>query len=221
MSAPSHADLPVTIAGHQWTLRKGGDLDRLMDELIARGEGDEAFLDERLPYWAELWPASIAMAEWLLEDQPIPSGSTALELGCGPGLAGVAAGAAGVETIVTDIESTALDMARHNWKTNLQREPEVLRLDWREPPSTLQVPYLIAADVAYEERFFGPLVSCAEQLLAPGGIWLLTEPGRPVARTFFSRLINRGWKVDTHHRTVSTGDSPATRVNCCVIQRKG
>ena len=54
------------------------DVDVLLDKI-----DPETFeKDERMPYWAELWPASIALGRYLLA-HPIMEGTQILELGCG------------------------------------------------------------------------------------------------------------------------------------------
>ena len=44
------------------------------------------FEDERLPYWTELWPSSIALCRWLEERRAEIAGRPCLDLGCGLGL---------------------------------------------------------------------------------------------------------------------------------------
>src|SRR5690606_6274286 len=105
--------------------------------------------DERLPYWAELWPSARALAQELL-DGPLPRGRV-LELGCGIALPSLALRWRGVEVVASDYYAEALDFARENARRNRLTEPETLLLDWRTPPPDL-IPFdlVIAADVLYE-----------------------------------------------------------------------
>ena len=68
--------------------------------------------DERLPYWAELWPAAVAMAHYMTERLPL-AGRRDLELGCGLGLVGIVAALKGARVLSTDYEAAALAFARH------------------------------------------------------------------------------------------------------------
>ena len=60
-----------------------------MEMYIQAGQAD------RDPYWCEPWPSAIAMSEQLLRRPELVRGLRACELGCGLGLAGLAAAVAG------------------------------------------------------------------------------------------------------------------------------
>lgn len=185
-----------TLAGHTLLVPLAGNVDELLDELIARGPDHEDVKDERIPYFAECWPSSMVLAEHLLSNPALVAGQEVLELGCGLGLAGTAAGLAGGKVLMTDYLGDALAMARLTWGLNLGTEAMVERLDWRQPDPALARKVIIAADVAYEARHFQPLVAAFEQLLLPGGTLWLTEPSRHVAHDFITLLSRNGF--DTH-----------------------
>ena len=58
-----------------------GDVDALFDELLSKGEESEAVQDERIPYWADLWPSAIAMSLHLLRSELITPATTVTEIG--------------------------------------------------------------------------------------------------------------------------------------------
>jgi ETFB lysine methyltransferase len=89
----------VTIGGWPVVLRKP----RAADALIS--EADFAH-DERLPYWADLWPSSTVLAEHALTQAG--AGRTLLELGCGLGLATIGAMRAGFTVTASDYYDDAL-----------------------------------------------------------------------------------------------------------------
>jgi predicted nicotinamide N-methyase len=47
--------------------------------------------DDRIPFWIDVWPSAIALAEFILESDEF-SNKKVLELGCGLGLTTVALG---------------------------------------------------------------------------------------------------------------------------------
>src|SRR5262249_62413123 len=53
-----------------------------------------------------------------------------------------------------------------------------MQLDWRQPPGGWQVPVILASDLVYELRNVPPLVAFIKQVLAPGGVCLLTDQDR-------------------------------------------
>jgi predicted nicotinamide N-methyase len=62
--------------------------------------------DERLPYWADVWPSARVLAERVATMQV--DDRRFLELGCGAGLVSVAAAIAGFDITATDYYEEAL-----------------------------------------------------------------------------------------------------------------
>ena len=75
-----------------------------VDDLL---EEEDFEHEERLPYWAELWPSAVALARYL--SQKDLSGKRAAELGCGVGLPTVVALDRGALVLATDHNEAALD----------------------------------------------------------------------------------------------------------------
>lgn len=72
-----------------------------------------------MPYWAFAWAAGRAMAAWILENPQWIQGKTVLDLGCGSGVAAIAAAMAGArEVLVADLDPLALRAAEHNAALN-------------------------------------------------------------------------------------------------------
>lgn len=149
--------------------------------------------DERLPYWADVWPASIALARAVHAMDG--SGRTFLELGCGSGLVAVSAAGAGFDVTASDYYDDALSFTRLNVANNTSQEPKVMLLDWRELPDAIPAFDVVAgADVLYE-RIHGPVVArTIATTLAEGGRALIADPGRVGAPAFFEALRDVGLK---------------------------
>lgn len=174
-----------------------------LDPLIDAVEHDP---EQNLPYWAELWPSGIALADAVLAAPKLVRGRRVLELGCGLGVTACAALYAGAELTVADYAPEALAFCRYHALLNTGREPAALRINWRAPSAELLAAAgagfdaLLAADVLYESRDVQPLLNLLERLLAPGGLLWLAEPGRAVARRFVELSRARGWEgpCETH-----------------------
>src|ERR1700694_5762223 len=129
---------------------------RSADELIS--EADFA-KDERLPYWADIWPSSTALAASVIG--LAGKGRRALELGCGVGLVTIAALRAGLDVLATDYYADALLFTRRNSRQVIGREPVTRLVDWRSFPADLgRFDLLLASDVLYE-RAYATLVADA------------------------------------------------------------
>src|SRR5690242_13890000 len=115
--------------------------------------------DERLPYWAELWPSARVLGEWILGQRS--ENRTLLELGCGAGLVSTCAAIAGFDVTVSDYYDDAMLFARVNATRNSAKAPETVAIDWRNLPSNLaRYDVVVASDVLYE-RTYGPVVANA------------------------------------------------------------
>ena len=75
--------ITVRAAGRLWQLSRAADLEQLWEAMTADSRD---FEDERLPYWTELWPSSVALASWLQDRKEEIAGQDCLDLGCGLGL---------------------------------------------------------------------------------------------------------------------------------------
>jgi ETFB lysine methyltransferase len=150
--------------------------------------------DERLPYWAELWPSSRALAEHLLERKG--RGRSLLELGCGSGLVATCAALAGFVVTASDYYEDALRFARVNAWRNDAPVPTTVLLDWRAMPDDLpRFDHVVASDVLYE-REYGELVATAfATTLAPRGTGWLADPGRVGREQFISNVEAAGLEI--------------------------
>lgn len=181
------------------------NLDELFDNLIQKGDNHPDVLDERIPYWAELWASALAMSEYLVENQYLiyPSVSVT-EIGCGLGLPSIVAGKLGAEVCLTDYDKDSLDFAKMNWQQNLpEKTARFELLDWRNPDPSVSADLLLASDVAYEKRAFEPLLTTFKELLKPNGAILLTEPNREIFRPFVETLDTEGYAVKHSQRQVT------------------
>jgi predicted nicotinamide N-methyase len=163
----------------------------------------EAFeRDERLPYWADLWPSAKILAAWIGESKP--SGGTLLELGCGAGLVAAAAALAGYDVVASDYYDEALDFTAVNVHRNAGRSIRTLRLDWRALPASLdRFDLVVAADVLYE-RPYGPLVArVIDATTASQGLAVVADPGRVGREGFLMECANLGMTVTADPRPFS------------------
>lgn len=173
------------------------NLDELISELLGKEADHEDLLDERIPYWAELWPSARVLSRHLIAVQVLLSGKSVLEVGCGLGLPGIVAGMLGAEKVcMTDYLPDALVFARHNWEQNLNTPACFELLDWRTPTPALAADIVLASDIAYEKRAFEFLPSALRALCRPGGLILVADPSRSSAPEFFGNLPQQGFSVE-------------------------
>lgn len=151
--------------------------------------------DERLPYWAELWPSARVLAcELATRDL---AGTRLIELGCGVGLPTVVAARRGAEAIATDWYADALTFVRAN-ADDAEVAVTTRLLDWNDPPDDLLTPgracdLVVGADLLYEKRNGPALAALLPRLVKPGAQALIADPRRPHAEELLVPLIDDGW----------------------------
>jgi len=193
----------LKIAGKSFFLERIKNVDELVDKI-----SDELFNeDERLPYWAELWPSAQGLTDYILQSAEIFKNKEVLELGCGMGLTTMALALANPKTLLaTDYETAALESTEKNFALNgITKHPKLQLLDWREPDLDKKYELIVASDVAYEERFFQPLIDLFKNYLAEKGKIILAEPNRKIAGTFFGKLALAGFDFSSTDKFVEQG----------------
>ncbi|MDZ7876301.1 MAG: 50S ribosomal protein L11 methyltransferase [Saprospiraceae bacterium] len=203
------------------------NLDELFEALVNKGSDHPDVVDERIPYWADLWASAIGLSQYLADHAMLVEGKKVLEIGCGLGLPAIFAGKLGAtKTIATDYLPEALDFAQLNWTRNLALDTAQFDiLDWRNipefkknTPPQYKPDILLAADVAYEKRAFSPLLNAFEHLVKPEGTILIAEPNRYISKGLFKELRNFGFSVKKTRREVERREDVFT-VNIFELKR--
>ena len=189
----------ATVDAHTFSILKPANSDDLIRE-------EDFVKDERLPYWADVWPSSLILAGKLLELEG--HGRSALELGCGVGLSTLAATSAGFDVLSTDYYEDALDVTRANVFRNLGTIARTRLVDWRHLPGDLGTFDLVfASDVLYEKEYAELLPVLLRGLLAPGGFALIADPGRIAAPVFVEACAKHGLAIrDKETRPFEAGE---------------
>jgi ETFB lysine methyltransferase len=163
------------------------------DDLIS--EQDFA-IDDRLPYWADLWPSSVVLARFIrgLRGQ----GRTLLELGCGSGVVTAAAAMSGFEVTATDYYDDSPLFARVNAWRCAQVDITARHADWNSwPPDLRGYDLVVASDVLYEQRNAPLIARVLAQSLGPHGEGWIADPGRVGSAGFPDWCISHALSCET------------------------
>lgn len=195
---PGHLGLIIAetvelpISGRTYDVVRPGDTDLLLD----RVEFDP---EQNLPYWAEIWPSGVALADAITSEPDVVRGERIFEIGSGLGITAIAAAEAGATLTASDYSADALLFCQENVRRNITAPLTTLRCNWRRPgdhfwdQSGAPFPVVLAADVLYEKRDLVPMLALIERLVAPDGMLWLAEPGREVATSFLQMALDAGW----------------------------
>ena len=190
------------------------DPDHVLDQVaeeedrLERVTGRRADADQlHLPYWAELWDSALGIGQLLVHGRGEWRGRTALDLGCGMGLAGAVAARIGMRVLFADLEPAALLFARLNSLSDASRV-RTRRLNWQTDRLDERFDLILGADILYERRQWEFLEPFWRAHLQAGGTVLLGEPGRQTGDLFRDWIAQKKWSLQQHAQTVSTRPTP-------------
>lgn len=170
----------VSIGGRTLELDRPMDMDTLLD----RPEVQKRFeQDEYMPYWAEIWPAGILLAERVLAE-PVAGDGRMLEIGCGLGLVAIVAGLTGWQVSATDYDADAVAFTQRNAAMNGVQMVEAKLLDIRTPFDGERFGRIVGADMLYEQRLGPQVARWLSGALTPDGQAWLSDPDRSAAEGF-------------------------------------
>ncbi|MCB1510374.1 MAG: methyltransferase [Hyphomicrobiaceae bacterium] len=129
------------------------------------------------PFWAFAWAGGQALARYVLDHPELARGRAVIDLGCGSGLAGIAAAIAGAsDVLAADVDAFAVAAAAINAEANHVR----LRVTGEDllagppPPAGL----VLVADMFYEKPMSERVLAFAAAAAANGADVLVGDPQR-------------------------------------------
>jgi len=142
------------------------------------------------PYWAQIWPAAIALSIFLDNHTDYIIDKQVLELAAGLGLPSLVAAASGAKKVcVSDHSEEAVQVLQqaiiHNRFNNLESR----QLNWHQLPNDLQPEVLLLSDINYDPAEFETLFQVLTHFLQKGALIILSTPQRLMAKPFINRLM--------------------------------
>jgi predicted nicotinamide N-methyase len=172
------------------------------DDLIRE---DDFVRDERLPYWADLWPSARILADELSVMRL--AGQRVLELGCGLGVVAIGAALAGAEVTATDYYDDALEFAALNVAEATGQTIATRMVNWVEMPRDLgRFDVVLASDVLYEHRYAALVANAIAATLVRGGEAIVADPGRIALQEFLDECDALGLAHESDPRPFVDGE---------------
>ena len=182
----------VEIGGRDVQLLSPANADDLISE-------DDYVKDERLPYWADLWPSAQILAAEVRTMRL--AGQRVLELGCGLGLVAASAAMAGADVTATDYYDDAILFATLNVAEATNTAITARMVDWTAMPQDLgRFDVVLTSDVLYEPRYAVLVADAIATTLVRGGEAIVADPGRIACEDFLNECRTRGLVVSAADR---------------------
>lgn len=166
---------------------------------------------DHFPYGWMLWPSAIGLSTFILKHPDRFAGKRVLELGCGVGLAGVAAAIAGGMVTQTDYLDGALELSSRN--ANLNGVETVACIgDWRDFPVSLieTIDIVIGTDILYERSMHPYLKNLLPMFTKRGVPILIADPIRPQALDALGLWEHDLFHIDHHFLDVDWDNTSKT-----------
>ncbi|HUP13820.1 MAG TPA: methyltransferase domain-containing protein, partial [Niastella sp.] len=158
------------------------------------------------PHWTKLWPAALAMSDFIYEHRQFVTDKNVLELAAGLGLPSfVAAQYANtvccsdyLEEAVAAISKTVEHLQLNNVSCQL--------LNWNKLPEDVTTDVLLLSDINYDPEQFDHLLLVLQRFLQQGTLILLTTPQRLMAKPFIEKLLpfcKQQYEMAVDHTSIS------------------
>jgi predicted nicotinamide N-methyase len=141
------------------------------------------------PYWAKIWPAAKAMAEFLATNPGYINGKKILEIAAGLGLPSMVAAQLAREVIVSDYLPEAVEMISQSVMLNGYTNVECRVINWNKLPAALEADVLLLSDINYEPSDFEQLKKLIQYFLSKKTTVILTTPQRLIAKSFIEEMM--------------------------------
>jgi predicted nicotinamide N-methyase len=140
------------------------------------------------PYWAKVWPSSIALLDVLKAHPHLIQNKHVLEIAAGIGLPSLMMANITKSIQISDYNLNAVELLRKNIKYLELENAEALQLDWNALPETIHPEVVILSDVNYDPTQFETLTKLIEKFINQGSTIILSTPQRIMASSFVLAL---------------------------------
>ena len=168
------------------------------------------------PFWAKLWPSSIALVNVLENNPDWIRDKHVLELGAGIGLPSLMLAGVAKSIQVSDYADEAVELLQKNIAHLNLMNVQALQLDWNHLPISIQPDVLILSDVNYDPSQFETLIQIITSKILDGCTILLATPQRIMASPFVQALETY---IQTTYVEVVNENSSSIEISILVLSK--
>ena len=145
--------------------------------------------EKPFPFWAKIWPAAIALTNFLAQNQHFILHKNVVEVAAGLGLPSVYAAAFANTVCCTDYVQEPLDFVKQSAQLNQLNNISCEVFNWNNLSETITADVLLLSDINYEPSAFNSLFNMLQFFLQKQTTVLLSTPQRLMAKPFIERLL--------------------------------
>jgi predicted nicotinamide N-methyase len=140
------------------------------------------------PFWAKLWPSSIALLDVLKAHPHLIQNKHVLEIGAGIGLPSLMMAGVAKSIEISDYDKEAVALLQKNIAHLQLQNAAALQLDWNNLPEAIHPEVILLSDVNYDPTQFEVLKNMIEKFIHQGSTIILSTPQRIMASPFVQKL---------------------------------
>lgn len=167
------------------------------------------------PYWAKLWPASIALCEFIIENPAYLKNKQVLELAAGLSLPSLLASSFATNVIASDYVQDAVDTINLSIAENNITNMQCRLIDWNNIDKYIKTDVLLLSDINYSPNEFDQLFKVINLFIEQQTTIIISTPQRITAKKFMERLIQ--WKI--REKEIAIDDDNGTVYNSIWVLR--
>lgn len=141
------------------------------------------------PYWAKVWPASIALAGFITQNKHFVKHKTVLEIAAGLSLPSLVAAQFASTVSCSDYVLEPFVFVEQSIQLNQLNNISYAVLDWNQLPKDIVADVLLLSDINYEPASFESLLKMLQQFLQQSTTIILATPQRLMAKPFIEQLL--------------------------------
>ena len=140
------------------------------------------------PFWAKIWPASIALSNFLQTEPHWIKNKRVVEIGAGIGFPSFLIAPYTTEIIISDYAIEAVELIEKNIEYLGLKNIKAMCLDWNHFPLAIYGDTILLSDINYAPAEFESLLLLINRLLQKGCTILIATPQRIMTNPFVEKL---------------------------------
>lgn len=140
------------------------------------------------PFWARVWPSSLALKQYLDNHLAIVEHQSVLEIGAGIGIPSFAIRSVASKITITDYDANAVALMQHNIEQLQCSNVNALQADWQRFPTNIEADIVLLSDVNYAPDQFDALVVLIKYYINTGSTVIIATPERMSSAPFLTMV---------------------------------